>query len=287
MRTIVAPAILATVILAGCAVATTGSSAPPRTAASHSSPTLATPSPRSPTPLAGTSVPSPGAALTAVGIGDSVMAGTHCGCAGPMAAYARQFSRATGRRVDARGFGANGATTASVLEQIKADPVRTALRHADIIVVIVGANDLNPDAAKRASGSCDRSCYQPDVAAMGTRLGHLLDQLARIDTTSPHMVLVTNYWDLFPEAGLARSGPESAQLEWQEAVTAAANNAIRTQVLLHGDVYVDTVVPFRGGGGADDPSPLLAADGDHPNAVGVQVLAKALVAAHPTPPGAG
>ncbi len=271
---------------AGCAVSGPGS--PPPAGASFS----ASPSAPDPVPSASTSAqsapstppPSPPTPLTVVGIGDSVMAGTHCGCAGPMAAYADLLSKATGRRVDARSFGVNGATTTSVLAQVTTEPLRTALQHADIVVVIVGANDLNPDAAEESSGSCDASCYQPDVSAMGTHLGQLLDQLATIDGTSPHMILVANYWDLFPEAGLARTGPESAQLEWQEAITAAANSAIRTQALGHHDIYVDTVVPFRGPGGDDDPSSLLASDGDHPNAAGVQVLAKALVAAHPGAP---
>ncbi len=285
MRKLVAiGSLVAALVLAGCAVPGAGSTDPVDASSPVTTSVTASPSP-TPTPLPAPSPsPSPLGPLTAVGIGDSVMAGTHCGCAGPMAAYAGLLSQATGRRVNARSFGVNGATTTSVLAQITGDPLRTALQHADIIVVIVGANDLNPDAARQSSGSCDASCYQPDVAAMGTHLGQVLDRLAAIDSASPHMILVTNYWDLFPEAGLARTGPESAQLEWQEAITAAANAAIETQTLRHRDIYVDTVVPFRGTSGDDDPSPLLASDGDHPNAAGVQVLAKALVAAHPAAP---
>lgn len=284
LRVVAIGILLAALVQAGCAAPATGSSAP--VAVSRPA-TTAAPDAASATPMTSTRpapTPTPPASLTAVGIGDSVMAGTHCGCAGPMAAYAQLLSRSTGRHVTARGFGVNGATTTSVLAQIAGQPLRTALEHADIVVVIVGANDLNPDAARQASASCGPSCYQPDVTAMGTRLGHLLDRLAAVDKASPHLVLVTDYWDLFPEAGLARTGPESARLEWQEAITAAANTAIRAQALRHGDIPVDTVVPFRGSTGQDDPSPLLATDGDHPNAAGVQVLARALVAVHPGAP---
>ena len=284
-RVIVSGFLVAAVALTGCAVASAGPS-PSATATSVTvtpdPPSSSTPSP-TPTPTSAT--PSPvSTPLTAVGLGDSVMAGTHCNCAGPMAAYAALLARSTGRRVDQQEFGVNGGTTSTVLTQLASDPVRAAVRRADIIVVIIGANDLSPDQQKFSASSCNAACYQPDVSAMGDRLGQLLSQLASLGASRHPTILVAGYWDLFAEAGLARSGPDSDQLQWQEAITDAANAVIKQQAQQHGDVYVDLVAPFRGADGKDDPTGLLAPDGDHPNAAGVQALARALVAAHPTMP---
>ena len=286
-QVIVSGLLLVALALSGCTVS--GQSPP---TATHAGPTSggvvvsSTPTtPHRATPPADSATRSPASdPITVVGIGDSVIAGTHCACAGPMAAYADLLSRATGRRASARGFGVNGATTGSVLTQVATDPVRTALRHAQIVIVIVGANDLAPDARRFSAGSCPAACYQPDVAAMGARLGQLLDRVRSLVTATRPTVLVAGYWDLFAEAGLARSGPDSDQLTWQEAITDTTNAEIRRQAQQHGDVYVDLVAPFRGPDGGDDPTRLLAADGDHPNAAGVRALARALVAAHPAAP---
>lgn len=48
-----------------------------------------------------------------------------------------------------------------------------------------------------------------------------------------------------------------------------------------GMTYVDLVKPFRGPSGDSDPTPLLADDGDHPNAAGVDAIADALAAKVP------
>ena len=286
-QVIVSAVLLAGLALSGCAVSVAAPPPTPTATTTSASASAATPSTdpsRSPTPTPSPTPSRDSGPLSVVGIGDSVMAGTHCDCAGPMAAYADLLARSTGRRVSQRSFGVNGGTTASVLTQTDSDPVRGALQQADVVVVIIGANDLTPDEQKFSASSCNAACYQPDVNAMGDRLGQLLDRVAALGASRHPVVLVTGYWDLFAEAGLSRSGPDSEQLRWQETITDAANVAIKREALSHGDVYVDLVAPFRGPDGQDDPTGLLASDGDHPSAAGVQVLAKALVAARPTMP---
>lgn len=285
MRSGAAAAVLAvTLALSACAVSSpvpVPTPMSPSTGVGASSPDAAATNEATLSPSPSPSPSRPVTPLSAVGIGDSVMAGTHCDCPGPMAAYADLLARATGREVTPRGFGVNGATTSTVLTQLASDPVRAAVARADVVVVIIGANDLAADERQFASGSCDAACYTPDVAAMGARLGRLLDRVASLTAGHHPPILVTGYWDLFAEAGLVRSGPDSDRLHWQEAITDAANAEIAHQARLRGDVYVDLVTPFRGPGGTDDPTGLLAGDGDHPNAAGVRALAKALVAAHP------
>jgi lysophospholipase L1-like esterase len=95
-------------------------------------------------------------------------------------------------------------------------------------------------------------------------------------------VLVTDYWNVFTDGDVARSTGGQAQVDWSADVTAAANQQICAAARSAGDVCVDLVPVFKPGG--SDPTPLLAADGDHPNAAGVQATVRALLAS--TPPAA-
>ena len=63
--------------------------------------------------------------------------------------------------------------------------------------------------------------------------------------------------------------------------TAYANKAILRAARAKGATYVSTYVVFRGADGKADPTSLLAADGDHPNARGDQRIAQALARALP------
>jgi hypothetical protein len=68
---------------------------------------------------------------------------------------------------------------------------------------------------------------------------------------------------------------------WEEfdAVTAEVNRRVSAAAAAHGATYVDLVTPFRGPDGSKDATPLLAPDGDHPDAAGHAVIAEALAAA--------
>ena len=59
------------------------------------------------------------------------------------------------------------------------------------------------------------------------------------------------------------------------------------QVLASADAdhatYVDLYAPFKGADGSADPTDVLAADGDHPNAAGHEIIAQALLRAGTAP----
>ena len=80
-------------------------------------------------------------------------------------------------------------------------------------------------------------------------------------------VLVDNYWNVFTDGAVARADGGQEQLDWSAEVTTAANRAIENAANNSGDLTVDLVKPFKNGGD-EDPTPLLADDGDHPNAAG-------------------
>ncbi|MBN9104446.1 MAG: SGNH/GDSL hydrolase family protein [Propionibacteriaceae bacterium] len=243
----------------------------PGSASPATPPGTASPSVAGPTPSARLGT------LHAVGLGDSVMSGTNCGCDGIMAEYARELAHSTGRRVSAQNFGVGGHTTQDVLNDLSDDDdLRSALAQADVVVVIIGANDLQDDLDQWQDGGCPVSCYLPDVAAMGQRLTKLLAGLSEI--TGGHAeLLVTNYWNVFTDGRVAlASGAQ--ELRFHIAVTQAANREIAARAAASGARLVDLVAPFKGSDDGD-PTPLLASDGDHPNAAGVRTIAAALVAA--------
>lgn len=212
-----------------------------------------------------------------VGLGDSVMAGTHCHCAGPVVEYARGLQQRSGRQVRGVDLGDNGATTRDLNLLLHRPGPRGLLRHARVVLVIVGANDLLPQARRWEQDDCPRSCYLPAVRSMGERLRAALDHIHRLRSGSPGQVLVADYWNVFlgGQVGLEVEG--RAMLRWSRAVTRAANRQIRGAADSTGDTWVDLYGPFMDPD--QDPTPLLAGDGDHPNARGVQVVVRRMLAA--------
>jgi lysophospholipase L1-like esterase len=49
-----------------------------------------------------------------------------------------------------------------------------------------------------------------------------------------------------------------------------------------GALYVSTYTAFKGPAGTNDPTGLLAADGDHPNAAGHQLIARTIYTVLPS-----
>jgi lysophospholipase L1-like esterase len=217
--------------------------------------------------------------LHVVGIGDSVMAGTNCNCETIMAGFARAMSDRSGRPVTATNLGVAGYTTNDLLDQLSQDAnARRDVADADILIVIIGANDLGDALESWHQDDCDASCYQPQVDAMGARLASVLSLVTSLRGGQPMTVLVDNYWNVFTDGTVARADGGRAQVDWSVEVTKAANLAIAHAASSSGAVTVDLVRPFKNGGD-DDPTPLLADDGDHPNAAGVKAIVAANVAA--------
>jgi lysophospholipase L1-like esterase len=93
-------------------------------------------------------------------------------------------------------------------------------------------------------------------------------------------VLVTDYWNVFRDGQVALDSDGAAERDWSVRVTNAANAAICKAARIQGATCVDLVAPFKGSGDRD-PTPLLADDGDHPNAAGMKVIVAALMKATP------
>jgi lysophospholipase L1-like esterase len=113
---------------------------------------------------------------------------------------------------------------------------------------------------------------------MRVDLGRVLDTVARLDGGRAR-VLVTTYWNVFTDGDVARRAERPGYLAWSDALTRQANAAIAQVAATHGATLVDLYAPFKGDG-STDPTDLLAADGDHPDAAGTALISRTVLAAY-------
>jgi lysophospholipase L1-like esterase len=232
---------------------------------------------RSPPLLSGlSSGAGPADALSVVGLGDSVPAGAACGCANYVTLVGQDLAARTGRDLTVTDLGADGFTTDDVLDQLGTASARDVLADADVVVVTVGANDL--DRTRIATPTCPAarttSCFADDVAGLQRRVTGLLSQVRGLQSSHGGQLLVTGYWNVFLDGAVGRQqGPDYVAAS--DALTRAVDAAIVAATAATGTSYVDVYRAFKGDGSIDC-TPLLAADGDHPNADGHQVIARAV-----------
>lgn len=224
--------------------------------------------------------PTPQAPVTVVGLGDSVTAGSACpGCADFVQLYARWLPAADGGPGRAVNLGVGGSTSTDLRRDLE-QPSRTtrAVSGAAIDLVTIGANDLSPLRERRRESGCDSECWQGSVAQVGANVRAIVADIHRLRHGRPTTILVTNYWNVFVDGRVARDDLGPAYLSWSDRLTRAANRAICGAARSAGARCVDLYAPFKGDG-SKDPTSLLAPDGDHPDAAGHRVIARALLAA--------
>jgi lysophospholipase L1-like esterase len=213
-----------------------------------------------------------------VGLGDSVPSGTNCRCVGYVPLVARALAGGDARVARVRNLARGGMTTSSVLAQLDDPAVRTAIGSASVVLVTVGANDVSP--ARLRDPACRPvvalACYRPAIAGVGRRVQRLLAGIATLAPPGAR-VLVTGYWNVFLDGAVGlRQGAD--YVAGSDALTRAMNDVIAAAAAQTGTRYVDIYTPFKGSGDVDC-TPLLASDGDHPNARGHRVIADALLGA--------
>jgi len=193
-----------------------------------------------------------------VTLGDSVPAGTACGCEPFPAQYARAQHAIDVNLAEA------GYTAADVLAQMPADT--PALANAAEVVIMVGANDL-------ATAFADEDPYAPAAATMRADVVATITAIERI---RPVPVIVLGYWNvvLDGQVGAQMYGP--AGMRDAAEATRYANEALQAAARQSGAQFVPTAPAFHGTGGQQDATALLASDGDHPNAAGHAAIAALL-----------
>lgn len=216
--------------------------------------------------------------LRVVGLGDSVPAAYHCGCAGFVSVAARTLARERGRTAVTGNHAVSGATSADLLSQLGDQAVRSDLVAADVVVVEIGANDFDENSAYERScrDATTSGCYDHAVA---TLRGNLQQIVSGIKGLNQHAtVVLLGYWNVFRD-GSVGAAQGATYVAASDSLTRWVNDLVRQVAQSSGASYADAFTPFKGADGDSDDTSYLSDDGDHPNANGHDVLANAVVAA--------
>ncbi len=212
-------------------------------------------------------------ALRLVALGDSVAAGTACGCT----SFVGLLGRPAGAGRPARStsdLAVPGLTSAGLLAQLSDPAVSAEVGAADDVVLLVGANDFASGTVGTSACSepLSAGCYGPGLQGLRSTLTRVL---SRVHSLSRARVVLLDYWAVFQDGDVARQqGP--AYVQRGDALTVAVDEVIARCAAEEAGTFVDLYQPFRQDG---DDTALLAPDGDHPDAAGHELIARVLQAA--------
>jgi lysophospholipase L1-like esterase len=221
--------------------------------------------------------------LNVVALGDSVTSGSACDCIAFPELYGRQLARERGVTVHVRNEGVGGLASPGLLNSIDDPTSETAraLAAADIVLVTIGANDFGDHHDQITTGHCSGTqgidCVADELGALRANLRGILARTRALRGDRPTALLVTGYWNVFEDGDVARSRFPDVGRAATIRLTLRANAVIKTDADQAGATYVDLFDPFENRPGG--PTPLLAPDGDHPNARGHALTARVLIAA--------
>ncbi|WP_083972551.1 SGNH/GDSL hydrolase family protein [Actinoplanes awajinensis] len=209
-------------------------------------------------------------AVNVLALGDSVPAGTACGCVPFPGLYARRLAG----NAHTINLARPGIVSADVLAQAGDPADRPAFRSASVIVIMIGANDLA--AVFDADG--DTAAYRRAAGTVEANVAAALERIRAVRRPSVP-VLVVGYWNVLEDGDAAQQDYSADDTARAAVITGYTNDALRAAAAAGAATFVPTLTAFKGADGTADPTRLLADDGDHPNAEGHATIAAALYAA--------
>lgn len=213
-------------------------------------------------------------------LGDSVPYGSACHCQAFGSVYSQDVAASNQWSVSTTNLAKPGATSQDVRVLLNTAAAQAAVRRASTVLIMVGANDFEDPFARDLQGACSPGCYDTVAEHLRLRAIAIVQTIRRIHPTLLSVV-VLDYWDVVKDGSTAsRLYGAQGQAKSQTATT-YANTALHMAANATHSSYVSTRVAFRGPSNNQDPSRLLAADGDHPNAAGHVVIARALTSSRP------
>jgi lysophospholipase L1-like esterase len=221
-----------------------------------------------------------GKGASVVAFGDSVPAGGGgCECGNFVQDYADLITDRTGKTSTVDNFAVGGTTSSDVVDLLATTEAQAAIKSATIVLIMTGANDYD-DAFDEASIGIDPSQVYPAVATVvQDNVTNAIGKIKKLNSKAH--VVVLDYWAAEEDGAVARSEYDSTTMAASIACTDSVNNALSLAAKASSAKYVSTLTAFKGPSGTNDDTNLLGADGDHPDATGHQVIARAIYAVYP------
>jgi len=216
-----------------------------------------------------------------VALGDSVPAGSGCACRNFVSSYGDLLSRRAPHAAGVTNLAQGGAQTADVLEQLRLPAVRQALSDATTVLLMIGANDFYGPFRRVQGGASAATEYRAAAQRVRINLARTISQIRSLQA-GPVKIVVVGYWNVVEDGRVGRRDYGPAGVASAESATRWANHALRDAARSGHVMYVSTYKAFKGAEGRKDPTRLLTADGDHPNAAGHRLLARTVYAPVPT-----
>ena len=229
--------------------------------------------------LGRTPVPVPPAdTLTVVGLGDSVPAATTCDCASYVELVGRRLDRLTGRSWAVHNDAHDGWTTADVEADLDSPTTREHLAAADLVVVEVGANDLDLDRVddRGCFPAATSRCYADTLTSLTAGLTRIVAGIRTTARRPDLRIALLGYWNVTLDGQVGQQLGDDF-VAGSDALTREVDRTVEQVATTVGAVYVDAYTPFKGASGAKDPTAHLLDDGDHLNASGHTLMADTVV----------
>ena len=214
-----------------------------------------------------------------VGLGNSVPSGAACSCQNFVSAYAALVAAATNTRAVVDNDAVAGSTSADVVNQLARAVIQAQVKAATTVLIMTGANDYNDAFDQVSLGAPAPQTYGPVATAVQDNVTAVVQEIHSLNAAA-HVVIL-DYWAAMEDGAVAARDYDPPTMAASVASTTSVNQALAVAAKATNAIYVSTYTAMKGANGAVDPTALLAPDGDHPDAAGHQVIAKAIYAVLP------
>ncbi|HVW34421.1 MAG TPA: SGNH/GDSL hydrolase family protein, partial [Acidimicrobiia bacterium] len=234
----------------------------------------ATTAPTAPAPTA----PAPRGPVV-VGFGNSVPSGHACNCVNFVSAYAQLVAGQTGAKPTVDNDAVSGSTSADVVNLLTKAAIQSHIRAATTVLIMTGANDFNDAFDQVSLGAPAADTYVPVAAAVQENVTTVVEAIHKLNAAAH--VVVLDYWAAMEDGAVARRDYDATAMAASVSSTTYVNQALAVAAKAAGATYVSTYTAFKGADGSQDPTALLASDGDHPDAAGHALIARTIYAVLP------